>query len=120
MTSNVDKMASICAMCCNLAIRSTSRYLGNTLPNNLSQNQKLLRHYKNRFLSTSCASHHKERDLEGLKNNPYYDKYSKKIEDVKSSAAKEYLKNITINGQLGSQDEDLLVTPDGELGSKFC
>ena len=106
-------------MCCNIAVRSSPRYLRNVPPNHLPRNEILPRRYKNRFFSTSCASHHKESDLEGLKNNPYYDKYSKKIEDVKNSAAKEYLKNLSINGQMGSQDEDILVTPDGELGSKY-
>ena len=116
---NVDNMASIWATCCNLSIRATSRNLRNTIPNHLQQNKIFQSSHTNRSFSTSSILQQKENDLEGLKQNPYYEKYSKKIEDVKSSAAKEYLKNISINGQTGSQEEGLLLTPDGKLGSKY-
>ena len=114
-------MATICAICNSLMIRSSSRNLRNIFPNTVNKSlQKRLNPSCNstRLFTKSIIQHHKEGDLDELKKNPYYEKYSKKIEVVKSSATKDYLNNISINGQINTNEGDFLVTPSGELGSK--
>ena len=111
-------MASICAICNNLMMRSATRTFRNTAPNffkKIQQKELLDSSYTTRFLSTTCIRKHKDGDLEELRKNPYYEKYSEKIDNVK----KEYLRNMSINGHSGSQDGDLMVTSSGELGTKL-
>ena len=68
--------------------------------------------------STTTTSRTKDSETDDLTKNPYYGKYAHKIEDLKqSSATLEYLKQIPIEGNVGSNKNHLMVTPDGQLGT---
>ena len=104
-----------------MIIRATSRNMISTFTNYISRSQQRIWFSScstTRLFTSTCIRQHKDGDLDELKKNPYYEKYSKKIENVKNSATKDYLKNISINGQMHQQEGDLLVTPSGELGSR--
>ena len=53
------------------------------------------------FLSTSSIRR-REDEIDGLKRNPYYAKYSKKIDSLNCSSVKEYLKRLSLSGQICS------------------
>ena len=68
--------------------------------------------------STTTTSRSKDSETDDLTKNPYYGKYAHKIEDLKqSSATLEYLRQIPIEGNVGSNKNHLMVTPDGQLGT---
>ena len=104
--------------------------IGNNLSCAISKQPKLpMRDYFNVYkcskdtsikthFSTTITSRTKDSETDDLTKNPYYGKYAHKIEDLKqSSATLEYLKQIPIEGNVGSNKNHLMVTPDGQLGT---
>ena len=112
-------MANICTMCKNGTIGFTFQKTSKSLNLIFSSINGPKRVGTNLFFSTSSIRE-KENDLEDeLKKNPYYEKYSKKIDTVRESATTEYLKRLSVDGKIGSNKNNMMINSSGEPGTNI-
>ena len=112
-------MANICTICKKVTIGFTSQKTSRSFNLIFSSITRPKIVDAKLYFSTSNIRE-KDNDLEdGLKTNPYYEKYSKKIDTITESATKEYLKHLSVDGQIGSDKNNIMVNSSGELATNI-
>ena len=112
-------MANICTICKKVTIGFTSQKTNRSL-NLIFRSITRPKIVDTKLLFSTSNIREKENDLEdGLKKNPYYEKYSKKIDTITESATQEYLKHLSVDGQIGSDKNNIMVNSSGELATNI-
>ena len=110
-------MANICTICKNVTIGFKSAKTSKSL-NLIFTGIKRPKIVDTKLYFSTSNIREKENDLEDeLKKNPYYEKYSKKLDTIRESATAEYLKRLSVEGHMGSDKNNIMVTSTGEPGT---